>query len=108
MAFMDGEHRLPVAAEAHQVGFPVARGLVVDGGGSCGQGAPALDAGGRTALAAALAAAPLGAGEEVAPGAARFRAGGLGVDEAIAGLGGAHRLSGLQPEAAGDLRWVPA
>ena len=97
MAFMDGEHRLPVAAGAHQVGFPVARGLVVDGGGgSCGQGVPALDADGRTALAAALAAALLGAGEEVSPGAARFRASGLGVDEAIAGLGGAHRLSGLQ------------
>ena len=107
---MHGQHGLAVGAEEHQIGFPMPWGLAVSGGGRpLIQGAPEVDKGGGTAAPAAPPAPfPLGTGEVVAPGAARFSAGGLGVDEAVDGLMGNDRRAPLQPEPAGDLLRRPA
>ena len=110
VAFMDGQHRLPIGAEAHQIGFPVPRGLAVGGrGGPFLQGTPEVDKGSSAAAAApAPAPFPLSAGEVVAPGPVRLGARGLGVDEAIDGLVGDDGPAGLAPEPARDLLRGPA
>ena len=103
VALMQGEHRLAIGAERHQIGLPVPRGLAV------GQRTPEVDQGSRT-TAAALPPAPfpLGAGPVVAPSIVLLRACDLGVDEAVAGLVGEHRLTSIPLEPAGHLLLGPA
>ena len=82
---------------------------VARGGGSFGQGAPALDEGGRTATTPPPPAPfPLGPWQVVAPSGTSLGARGLGIDEAIDGLVGDDRRAPLPPEPARDLLWRPA
>ena len=109
VAFMHRQHRLAGGAEQHQIGFPLPRGLAVRGG--CGPfppGVPVLEQGRRTALAAAPAPLPLGTGPVGPPGTALLRARGLGLAEAVDGLGGEDRPARVPPAPARDLLRRPA
>ena len=63
VAFREGQHRLAVGAEPHQIGCPLPGGLAVGGRGRpCGARAAEVDQGRRTPAPPAVAPAPLGAG----------------------------------------------
>ena len=109
VALMQGEHRLLVDPEQHQVALPMTRRRAVLGFlGAFGEGTPQVDEAGRTpALAPAPATFESGSGEIVAPGVV-VGACDLGVDEPVDGLVRDDRFPLLMGKAAGDLLWRPA
>ena len=109
LALMDGQHRLAVFGEQHEVGFPMTGGFAVGGGGRpFGHGNTAFnEACGASALPAPAASLALAAREIAAP-AVILGAGDLGVDEAVDALVADHLAAGLAGEPAGDLLGRPA
>src|SRR5260370_3511484 len=104
MAIVDGEHGLAVSGEQHEVGFPMAGGFAVGGGGRpLGYGNTAFDEGCSAAAPSATEASfALAAGEIVAP-AVVFGAGDLGVDAAVDALITDHLTAHLPGQPAGHL-----
>src|SRR5262249_50869013 len=109
LAFMDGEHRLAIFGEQHQVGFPVAGGLAIGGvGRPFGHGNTAFDeACGASATSAAEASLALPA-RQIATPAVVLLAGDLGVDEAVDALVADHPAAGFAGEPASNLLGGPA
>ncbi len=108
MALMQGEDRLLVNPEQHQVTLPMARRRAVLGFlGAFGEGTPQGDEASRTpTLAPAPATFRFGSGQIVAPGVV-LRACELGVDEPVDGLVRDHWCPLLMGKPASDLLWRP-
>ena len=107
MAPAQGQHRLAVGVEEHQVGVPVAgawRSAAAMGRSAWGA-AVGDNRGGTSAGGAAPAAFDISLGHVVAP-AVVLRPSDPGVDEAVDGLVGDDRATGLAGQAAGYLLGV--
>ena len=109
VALVQGQDRLAVGLEEHQVGLPVAGGPTVGGVlGTFGQGTAETDEGSRTAAStSAPASFRLATGQLVAPGVV-LGPRQLGVDEPVDGLVGDDVFARLQSQAPGNLLWRPA
>ena len=105
VALVQGEDRLPLSAEEHQVRLPVAGGIpsggIPSGGirGTLGQWPAKLDEGRRVAtLVSPPAAFRLGPGQVMTPGVVLL-AGNLGIDETVDSLIGNDGPASLQGQA---------
>jgi len=106
LAFVDGEHRLTVFGEQHEVGFPVAGGLAIgDIGRPLGHGNTAFDE--ACGAAAAAAASALAARQQKAPGVI-LGPSDLGVNEAVDAFIADHRAAGIPRHPTGHLLGRPA
>jgi hypothetical protein len=109
LPLVDGQDRLAVFGEQHEVGFPVSRGLSVGGGRRpFGHGNTAFDEGcGAAAAAPTEASLALAAGQIEAP-AVVLGAGDLSVDEAVDALVADHRAARFAGQPTGHLFGGPA